>query len=505
MTIQLRAYQARTNQAIQDALKKYKNILAYQPQGSGKSWNIAYMGLGAASKGNKTLILTHREEILKQNIRKMNTLGLDVQMISAQTKSIRKADIYCAMSQTLSSRCKNHEEWREWMKTIDFLIVDEIHRGEHDNLYQYFREGIWKVGMSASILRSGTMNQLGKFYDKIVCATSPKEIIDCGWLTPSKNYAFTAPRVEGVEVDRSTGDYVQKQLQKVFKNPERYTGIIENYNRICPDTKTMVFTTGSAHCVELCKAFNDAGIKAKYLLSKSMPETDDEYSGERDKLLKGLENGEFKVLLSVSMLDTGVDIPCLETVILDFSTKSYTKYEQCVGRGSRIFAGKKWFNVLDFGENIKSFGIYESDPIMSLWHNVGGTGIPLTKECPTEKEDVTGKKGCGRLIPISAIDCPYCKYHFSTDKEIYQVELQEIVAKESEEGMSTPAWIAKKLLEGKDANWILYNICVGNSENPKKAFMEAIKYIRTKEGKAISPQYWYFFQKNILKTKLRPK
>ena len=503
--IQLRAYQQRTNQAILDALKKYKNVIAYQPQGSGKSWNIAFMAFGAASKGNKTLILTHREEILKQNIRKMNNLGLDVQMISAQTKAIRKANIYCAMTQTLASRCKNLEEWREWMLTIDFLIVDEVHRGEHDALYPYLRENVWKVAMSATILRSGTMNQLGKYYDTIVCATKPKEIIDNGWLTPSKNYAFTAPKIDTVEIDRRTGDYVQQQLQKVFKNPARYAGIIENYQRICPHTKAMVFTTGSAHCVELCIAFNEAGIKAKYLLSKSMPKTDAQYSGKRDVILKELEDGVFDVLLSVSMLDTGVDLPCLETAILDFSTKSYTKYCQCVGRPARLFEGKKWFNVLDFGENIKSFGIYEAEPVMSLWHNTGGTGVPLTKECPTTKQDVNGKNGCGRLIPISSIDCPYCKYHFATDKEIYEVELQEVIAKEQEEGMTIPVWVAKKMLEGKNANWILFNICARNADSPKKAFMEAIKYIRTKEGKTISPQYWYFFKKNILKGKLKPK
>ena len=136
---------------------------------------------------------------------------------------------------------------------------------------------------------------------------------------------------------------------------------------------------------------------------------------------------------------------------------------------------------------------------MSLWHNTGGTGVPLTKECPTTKQDVNGKNGCGRLIPISSIDCPYCKYHFATDKEIYEVELQEVIAKEQEEGMTIPVWVAKKMLEGKNANWILFNICARNAESPKKAFMEAIKYIRTKEGKTISPQYWYFFKKNILK------
>jgi len=47
------------------------------------------------------------------------------------------------------------------------------------------------------------------------------------------------------------------------------------------------------------------------------------------------------------------------------------------------------------------------------------------------------------------------------------------------------------------------NVCIKNSQNPKKAFMEAIEIMRTKHGKSISPQYWYFFKKNILKNKLK--
>ena len=49
------------------------------------------------------------------------------------------------------------------------------------------------------------------------------------------------------------------------------------------------------------------------------------------------------------------------------------------------------------------------------------------------------------------------------------------------------------------------NICIRNADNAKKAFMEAIEIMRTKHGKAISPKYWYFFKKNILKNKLVKK
>lgn len=501
--LQLRSYQQRIIDAAREAMKTDKRLIIYAPQASGKSILAAFMALGAVKKHLSVLILTHREEILKQNFHKMNMLGIDVQIINAKTKAIRPAQVHCAMAQTVTSRCKTLPAWVEWLSQIDFVILDEGHRGEHDSLYQYFRDDIWMVGLSASILRSGTMMQLGMIYSKIVAPIFAEELISLRYLTPSKNYAFQAPALDKVAIDHGTGDYVQRQLQQVFMRPERYAGIIENYRRICSGTKALVFTTGAEHCVELCIAFNEAGIRAQYLLSGSFPETDILYSGTRSSVLESLANGDIDVLVSVDMMTTGLDVPSLETVIIDFSTKSYVKYVQCVGRGARIYQNKAHFNVLDFGANISSYGIYEAKPLMSLWHKAGGNGIPLTKECPTTKADTTGKTGCGRLIPISAQDCPFCQYHFSTEREIYEVELQEIIAKDNEDVMSTAAWCAHKKLQGWSTQRILVTIMMKNPDRMRKAFDEARMVLKTEKGELVSEKYYYFLKKNVINKKTK--
>ena len=101
-----------------------------------------------------------------------------------------------------------------------------------------------------------------------------RKLLALGNILRSENYLFDAPKLDGVAVDYASGDYNQKQLRERFAKSERYSGIIENYQRICPMAKAIVFTTGGEHCIELTKQFNDAGIKAKYLLSESHPETD---------------------------------------------------------------------------------------------------------------------------------------------------------------------------------------------------------------------------------------
>ncbi|NCU31203.1 DEAD/DEAH box helicase, partial [Candidatus Saccharibacteria bacterium] len=277
-SLTLRNYQNSIIQATRESLRKNKHIIVYAPQGAGKSVLAAFMATNAARKGGQVLILTHREEILRQNVDKINQLGIRVEMINSSIGKIVEAQIYCAMAQTIASRCKRDEKWREWISSMDTIIVDECHRSEHDVLYKYFRPEAWVIGLSASILRSGTMTQLGMFYSDIINIVNTSDLVNLKFLTPSRNFAFQAPLLDDVPVNRGTGDYVQQNLQRVFRKPERYAGIITNYNKICPGKKALVFTTGAIHCIELCIAFNEAGISAKYLISKPNPSTDEAYS-----------------------------------------------------------------------------------------------------------------------------------------------------------------------------------------------------------------------------------
>ena len=495
----LRSYQDRIISGAREQMKKNKNIIIYAPQGSGKSVIAAFMAVNSAKNNLRVLVLSHRDEILKQNFRKIDMLGVKVQMISSVTQTILDHRIYCGMTQTIASRCRTNTTWIDWLATIDMVIVDEAHRGEHDVLYQYFRQNIWRIGLSASIMRYGGMKQLGMFYESVSKNVSTKELIALKFLTPAKHFAFQAPKVDDVGVNRATGDYIQRQLQEKFRSLERYAGIIENYQKICPGTQTIVFTTGAKHTVELCKAFNDAGISAKYLLTRRMPETDEFYSGKREDVINQFLNKDYQVLINISIVDTGFDAPIIESVILDYSTKSYTKFAQSIGRGSRLLEGKRFFNILDFGSNIDRFGFFEDEPPIALYHNTSGNGIAPTKECPREKPDINGKLGCGRLLHISATDCHWCGYHFSTDKEIYTVELREIIRNQKEDEMTIKEWVAHKVLQGWSINRIFCAVMTKNKDHMRNAFEEVRQVVRTEKGQMVSPDYYYFLKKHYLK------
>lgn len=501
--LKLRSYQEEIIKATRNKLIKNDHVMMYACQGSGKSILAAFMATSAVKRGNRTLLLTHRLEILKQNLSKIESLGQEVHVVRG-VKGISNIPLAVAMSQTISARLKNphsSEEYKRFISEFDFIIIDEAHRGEHDGIFPYFNKKARVVGMSGTVVRSGNMPQLADFYSDVAIGAKPMDVINLGFILPSENYAFTAPSVDNVAIDYSSGDYNQTQLRSVYNDKKRYAGVISNCKRIGNGMRTIVFTTGGEHTESLTQEFVDNGMKAKYLLSGSPRKSFDKLSGNRQEVIDEFRRGDIDILVSVEMLTTGFDAPEIERVVLDFSTLSYSKYQQCVARGDRPFGNQKAFLVLDFGDNIKRFGKFESEPIISLFHKKGGNGVPPKKECPPDKKDKNGLLGCQRLIPVSMMKCPFCGYEWMTKDEIYEVELERITEDSFVTGITTESYCAKKKLEGWSNQRILMSVCAANPENQKKEFMKAIKVLRGKNGEMINPQYWWMFKKTMLDRK----
>lgn len=443
----------------------------------------------------RVLILAHSEEILKQDAGHARKFGVDTAEVYAKTRKKPDQICCCMMAQTLRQRLKK-EDWAEWFDSFGFLILDECHRAEFDFVFdQQGVERKFVIGLSASPARYGQMRQLGLDYGGMVVGPQVSELIRDHYLCRCRLFSLDAPSLDDVEWSYSRGDYNLGQMAAKFKSRARYVGAVDNYMRICPGEKTLVFCCSSQQTIELTKAFCDAGIDARYCLSGDFDE-DEEYSGARKDVVDAFARGEFPVLVNFGLFTTGIDIPDIKVVMLMFSTTSLVKLLQCLGRASRPAPGKNnEFLCLDFGQNCSRLGRYEAERTFSVWHNTGAGGGPApVKECPQ----------CHKLVPISWTDCKFCNYHWPSQQEIYNVELQEIVAENDEETIE--GYVARKKLEGKKTNWILVQVCIKNPDNQKEAFMRAIEVLRTKHGENISPKFWFFFRTQILsKVKAKKK
>ena len=483
--LELRDYQKSLISEARQALAKHKHIIVQSPTGSGKGVLIGSMA--SLSKYN-VLILAHSEEILKQDAEHARKWGVAASEVYARTHKMPEAKCCVMMAQTLRQRLKR-EDWAAWFDTFGFIILDECHRAEFDFIFE--QPGIdetYVVGLSASPARYGQMRQLGLDYGAVVVGPQVSDLIQGGYLCRCRLFSLDAPSLEDVEWSYGRGDYNLSQMASKFKSRARYVGAVDNYERICKGQKCLVFCCSSEQTIQLTQEFCARGIDAKYCLSGDFDE-DEEFSGERKEIVDAFARGEFPVLVNYGLFTTGIDIPDIKVVMLMFSTTSLVKYLQCLGRASRIADGKdNEFICLDFGRNFERLGRYEDDREWSVWHNTGaGGGVPPTKVCPQ----------CGKMVPVSWTDCQFCGYHWPTQQETYQAELQEIVSKQTEEE-TLEQYVARRKLDGWSNNRILVAVCIKNAENQKDAFMRAIDVLRTKHGANISPKYWFFFKREIL-------
>lgn len=486
----LRPYQDSLVSEARSALGKYHRILLQLATGGGKTIVFSYIAAKSQLKGSRVLILSSRTEILMQNGGALARMGLEVEYVNPKRRSLPSGSVVAAMSQTLKRRVEK-PEWVEWLRSFNLVIIDECHEQTSDFVHDYLSPRCYVMGVTATPRRYGKMKQLGLMYDAMVTGVTIRELIDMGYLSPSRHYAVTAPKLN-IPVDVRTGDYNQKALARQFESRVLYKGVVDEWMRLCRGMKTICFCVSSKQAIEVTKEFVGRGISARYVLSGDF-EGDAEYSGERKEVMESFKRSEFTVLVNVGIAVAGLDVPDIECVIANFATVSLTKWKQAIGRGARVSPGKKEFVILDCGGNYSKLGMYEDEPRWCLWHDEGSKGgLQELKVCNPDKKDIHGRTGCGREVPVSCKVCPACGYEFVTEKQEYQMHLEEVVRGiDDRANLSVEEYVAQKKLAGWNTNRILVQICLKNIPDEKRAFYRAAKVLN------LNPKYWYSFEKHI--------
>jgi superfamily II DNA or RNA helicase len=546
--IQLRPYQSKLVEEIRDAFKSgFNAVLNQLPTGGGKTIIFSYIALSTAKKDKKVLILTDREELLKQAGGTISKFGFNPAFIRAGSKFIDyRKKIFIGMSQTLRNRIKL-KEWAEFIREdIDLIIIDEAHIQEFNYL---FESGLLKgkrvLGFTATPLRTGKMRQLGMDYEKLIRGAEPRDLIDLGYLLNCDTYKFSAPDMKGVKINAITGDYSEDSMFQRYDNATFYQGLVSNYKKYAAGKKMIVFCCNIEHAIKTTIQLNESGFRAKFISGeKTKPkevmatnlfdqdgkgeeradyeryksrlrqydfyvENHKKYSDSRAKIFKDFHDGNFEILVNVEIATKGFDEPTIDVVAVYRSTQSLTLWLQMLGRGSRLNENKESFTVFDFGGNVDRLGNYDDNRTWSLWHDAkkAGGGTPPLKECGftlTEKpikssSDVV--KGCRRLIMASLQLCPYCGFKYPEKKEAKEVELVLSEIKD-EKGVSLAVknfhemnWdeldLYRELKKHKHA-WLWRQLWIRGGENEIRKFSSHKKWNQSSTERAIN------YCKNIL-------
>src|SRR5690606_3769565 len=149
------------------------------------------------------------------------------------------------------------------------------------------------------------------------------------------------------------GDYTVKSSELLYSNFTMLDKLLYAYEHKALNTKTLIFNNGINTSKHVYYLFEKAGYNIRHLDNTHNEE-------ERREILRWFKETPDAILTSVGILTTGFDEPSIETIILNRATKSLTLYFQMIGRGSRILPNKNEFTVVDLGNNVARFGMWDA-------------------------------------------------------------------------------------------------------------------------------------------------
>lgn len=354
----LRPYQQEAVDKVLDHFrsKSPQPAVVVLPTGSGKSLVIAE--LARVANGN-VLVLAHVKELVEQNHQKFESYGKKAGIYSAglHSKDVDEKVTFGSIQSVAKS--KNNV-----FKETSILIIDECHRISLDEKSQYKRlitklrkanPSLCVLGLTATPYRMDTgwiyeYNSRGflcseqpRFFKKCVYELSLEFMIEKKYLTmpvkidaPVACYDFS-----NLPLSSDGRSYRLADIQDSLNAQKRITpGIVGNIVQMAEDRQgVMIFTSTVEHAKEILK------LLPKGISEIVIGETD---LSSRADIVEKFKAKKIKFLVNVSVLTTGFDAPHVDLIALLRPTESVSLFQQIVGRGLRLYPGKRNCLVLDY-------------------------------------------------------------------------------------------------------------------------------------------------------------
>jgi superfamily II DNA or RNA helicase len=328
--MQLRYYQTDAEDDVRAVLKIVQAVLLVLSTGAGKTVIFSDIARRAAAKGNRILILAHRDTLIKQASAKLMDYGVSHGIIMAGFTPTRHELVQVASVQTLVRRLD------KVLLDFNLIVIDEAHLSAAASYRKIVAAVLERnpkcklLGVTGSPCRldgKGLGKAAGGLYDELVQGISIKELIEQAYLVRPAVYA-PAEQIDLSAVRVVAGEYEAKSLAEVMDKPKIVGSAIAAYQKHCPGVPAVAWCVNVAHAQHVAAEFNAAGVPALALSGDDDP-------SERDKALRALSNGAIKVVTFAMLLVEGVDCPAIGAVIMLRPTMSLASYLQVIGRGLR--------------------------------------------------------------------------------------------------------------------------------------------------------------------------
>ncbi len=327
------------------------NLLYQLPTGGGKTVVFSEIAKRYISQSNKkVVVLTHRIELSQQTSKMLDGFGVKNKIINSEVKELKDQDefmCFVAMVETLNNRL---QEEKIEINNIGLVIIDEAHYNSFRKLFKYFENAVI-LGVTATPLSSNIKLPMKDNYQKLIVGESIASLIDKKFLSKANMFNYDVS-LQSLKLGIS-GDYTVKSSDELYGNQSMLGKLVNAYNEISKGKKTLIFNNGINTSIYVYETFKKAGYNIRHLDNKNS-------ASERRDILKWFSETPDAILTSVSILTTGFDEPTVETIMLNRATRSLTLYFQMIGRGSRVLPNKEEFTVVDLGNNVARFGMWDA-------------------------------------------------------------------------------------------------------------------------------------------------
>ncbi len=423
-----RPYQKEAVTAVCDAIsKKHRKMLVVQATGSGKT-RVSISIVDVLRRHNyvkNILFLADRTALVKQAKNNYTNFLPDLSCCNLldnrdDPESCRM--IFSTYPTMMNAIDEKKNEFGERLFTpahFDLIICDEVHRSiyrKYQEIFEYF-DGML-LGLTATPKNEIDKNTYGVFDLERGVPTYAYELekaVEEGYLVNYSTLEYKTKIMEdGIHYD-DLSDEEKEKFDETFEADEMVDKDITSsainswlFNKDTIDKvikelvekglkieggdklgKTIIFAKNSLHAQAIVERF-----------TKLFPEYGGDFIKRIDYSIKYCDSliDDFstkdkmpQIAVSVDMLDTGIDIPEILNLVFFKKVKSYAKFWQMIGRGTRLCPNllgegldKEKFLILDFCNNFEYFRVNkngsESGIQESLCEKIYNTKAQICRE-----------------------------------------------------------------------------------------------------------------------------
>jgi superfamily II DNA or RNA helicase len=381
-----------------------RSVLMQMATGAGKTYTAAFVMKEAAKKGNRTLFLCNRRELIDQTVAAFDNIGVKADVIAAGFKPDYNNFIQVGSIDTIRARLD------DVMFFPDLVIWDEC-RAIASPSWAMIREHYapaYHLGLDATPKRLDR-KALRPYFEDMVCGLTIGELIERGALVPPKVYApAVRPDMSGVKI--RGGEYDAAGVAGVMSASSVTGDIVAHYLRLANGGQGIVFCPTIEYSEMIAEVFTEAGIPAQHLDGNTTRKV-------RKKIVERYRNGEIKLLTNVNLFTAGFDVPNVSYIADASPTKSLANYMQRAGRGSRPAEAKTHYILADHAGNSFEHGLPHEDREWSLdappKRTNKGISVQPVRQC----------EHCYAVCSIQETHCPLCGKEFPIKKR----EVKEVI------------------------------------------------------------------------------